>query len=184
MARQKNERLRDIRMLYSVRDLQLALSAADFLTECDPDRKISKIELRRFRSYETMMVVAYARPFSQTKGDVPSLSLKMAGAKLTAEQMALHERMIELRNRAVAHSDGDMMRMVTKPHDIDLGDGKSFTFVEMVFDEGLEFIGDAAYRAIDLIRAVLFSLNHRLIAAAQERPADFDLRHDHLHQGG
>jgi hypothetical protein len=42
-------------------DLQQALSAREFLYECDETQTYSKIELRRFRCYETTLVVAYAR---------------------------------------------------------------------------------------------------------------------------
>jgi hypothetical protein len=46
----------------------------------------NKIELRRFRCYETAMVTAYTRPFSQSKGMVPKLSLEMTGVQLGAER--------------------------------------------------------------------------------------------------
>ena len=47
------------RLLYSLNDLQQALSACEFLYECDETHTYSKIELRRFRCYETTLVVAY-----------------------------------------------------------------------------------------------------------------------------
>jgi hypothetical protein len=75
-----------LRLLYSLGDFQLALSACEFLSECDADKKYSKIELRRFRCYETAMVTAYTRPFSQSKGMVPKLSLEMTGVQLGAER--------------------------------------------------------------------------------------------------
>jgi hypothetical protein len=76
--------------MYSLGDLQLALSAGAFLMECEPGEKYSKVELRRFRCYETALVTAYTRAFSQSKGTVPPLSFKMADLKLTADQMKLH----------------------------------------------------------------------------------------------
>jgi hypothetical protein len=56
---------RRIRLLYSLGDLQLALSASAFLAECEPDEKYSKVELRRFRCYETALVTAYNRPTNE-----------------------------------------------------------------------------------------------------------------------
>lgn len=81
-----------LRLLYSLGDFQLALSAAAFLGDCDPDAKYSKIELRRFRCYETTVIVAYTRPFSQSKGGIPPLTLKMTGAILSRDQKELHRK--------------------------------------------------------------------------------------------
>jgi hypothetical protein len=60
------------RLLYSLNDLQQALSACSFLYECDDEGIYSKAELRRFRCYETTLVVAYGRAFSQSlAGGIP-----------------------------------------------------------------------------------------------------------------
>jgi hypothetical protein len=65
------------RLLISVRDFQEALSAATFLLEeVDQSAKYSLAEIRRFRCYETAMVIAYARPFSMAKGEVGPLKPK------------------------------------------------------------------------------------------------------------
>jgi hypothetical protein len=74
---------RRIRLLYSLGDFQLALSACQFLSECDPQSKYNKIELRRFRCFETTLIITYSRPFSQSEGSVPPLTLKMAKAEFT-----------------------------------------------------------------------------------------------------
>ena len=77
------------RLLYSLNDLQQALSACSFLYECDEQGTYSKSELRRFRCYETTLVVAYGRPFSQPlAGGIPPLSTKMIGLKLSPERRA------------------------------------------------------------------------------------------------
>jgi hypothetical protein len=53
----------------TVQDFQQALSAATFLLEeVDHSTKYPLAEIRRFRCYETAMVIAYARPFSKRKG--------------------------------------------------------------------------------------------------------------------
>ncbi len=70
------------RLLYSLNDLQQALSACEFLYECDETNTYTKIDLRRFRCYETTLVVAYTRPFTQSRGAAPPLTMKMAKASL------------------------------------------------------------------------------------------------------
>lgn len=136
---------RRIRLLYSLGDFQLALSACEFLYECDPQSRYSKIELRRFRCFETSLIIAYGRPFSQSEGGVPSLTLKMAKAELTEQQQALHRRLVRMRNKIIAHSDREMMRMTTQTFDVPLGDddnGQKFIFIQSVFDEGITLLGD------------------------------------------
>ena len=53
------------RLLYSLNDLQQALSASAFLHELDEGEEYSKVDLRRFRCFETTLVIAYTRPFTQ-----------------------------------------------------------------------------------------------------------------------
>ena len=62
------------RLMISSHDFQQALSAATFLLEeVDESAQYSLPELRRFRCYETNMVIGYARPFSMAKGKVGPL---------------------------------------------------------------------------------------------------------------
>ena len=140
------EQTRRLRLLYSLGDFQLALSAATFSGECETDTKYSKVDLRRFRCYETTMIVAYARPYTNSRGTILSVSLKRTGAKLTEEQKELHQTLLELRNKVFAHSDEEMMRMVSKTFSIPGRDGKPMTFFQPVFDEGLTYIGHKNYR--------------------------------------
>jgi len=55
--------------------------------------------MRRQPSWPTRVL------FSQSKGEIPQLSLKMTGAELTEEQTKLHEELLRLRNKVFAHSD-------------------------------------------------------------------------------
>src|ERR1700716_1001841 len=98
---------RRMRLLYSLNDLQQALGACEFLYECDESKNYSKVELRRFRCFETTLAIAYTRPFSQSRGTVPNLTFKMAGLKLSKERISLHERLMDMRNQIMAHSDGE-----------------------------------------------------------------------------
>ena len=169
-----------LRLLYSLGDFQLALSAAAFLSECDPEAKYSKVELRRFRCYETTIIIAYTRPFSQSKGGIPQLSLKMVGAKLNAEQKKLHQRLMNLRNKVIAHSDADMMRMVSKAHLSKFDNGFKFVYLQTAFDEGLTFLGDELIALDELLHLVFRAVYTKLLKAAQARPKDFNLRKDYL----
>ncbi|ESY42557.1 hypothetical protein X747_12440 [Mesorhizobium sp. LNJC384A00] len=96
------------RWVISIRDFGIARSAAIFLAE-EFDENISyKLpELRKFRCYETTLVVSYARPFAKAEGVVGSLSLKDIGLKSTDEFWPLHVRVLELRNKLFGHSDAE-----------------------------------------------------------------------------
>jgi hypothetical protein len=170
-----------LRLLYSLGDFQLALSAADFLYECDPDKKYSKVELRRFRCYETTAIVSYARPFSKSNGEIPPLPFKkIIAPHLNDGQKQLHWRLIDLRNKVFAHSDEEMMRMVSRTFPITFHDDMEFQFLETVFDEGLTLIGEDARQLINLIRFASHAVVKRLYNEIQEQPDDFNLRKDHL----
>jgi len=130
------------RLLYSLNDLQQALSACEFLYECEETNTYSKMERRRLRCYETMLVVAYARPFTQSRGAAAPLSMKMVGLKLSNDRQALHDRLMDMRNKIMAHSDSEMMRMTTQPFDVPMKDGEPPMYlIQTVFDEGVSLLG-------------------------------------------
>jgi hypothetical protein len=80
------------RLLISVRDFQEALSAATFLLEeVDESAEYPLAEIRRFRCYETAMVIAYARPFSMARGEVGPLKPKDIGLSLTETESLFTE---------------------------------------------------------------------------------------------
>ncbi len=180
--RETDQRDRRIRMLYSLGDFRLANSAATFLCEADDAEKYSEDELKRFRCYETTAIIAYTRPFSQSEGKVPRLTLDMTGAKLSDEQMQLHERLLKLRNKVIAHSDAEMMRMVCKPLPMKIGND-DVIFPETAFDEGLIF-GNSFDRKkfCDVIAIIAGGLHSKLLDEAQKRPEDFEFCHDYLQQ--
>jgi hypothetical protein len=98
------------RLLLSVRDLNQARSAAQFLLEeVEWEDKYPLGELRRFQAYETSLIVAYARPFSQSKGQVPPLSYGRLGIKLRSSVSEIHNDLINKRNKLFAHSDPDIV---------------------------------------------------------------------------
>lgn len=142
------------RVIYSIWDFKQALSALTFLMEdCDLDAKYSTIELRRFRCYEAQAVVAFSRPFTDTRSGA-TLSLKKIGMKLSVEETLLKDELLRLRNKIVAHSDDEEMHY--KGVTMEIG-GTAEKLPLFVWDEGLYLSGDQ--------RSALASLLHRLIAA-------------------
>lgn len=155
------------RLLYSLNDLQQALSACEFLYECDETEKYSKIDLRRFRCYETTLTVAYARPFTQSRGEPAPLTMKMVDLKLS------------MRNKIMGHSDSEMMRMTTQTFDVPMHEGEPPMYlIQTVFDEGVTFIGFRLIEINELLREVFHAIYRTLNREAQADPKSFDLRID------
>jgi hypothetical protein len=167
--------------LYALGDWQLALSAAAFLGEFDPDGKYSKIELRRFRCYETTAIVSYTRPFSASHGGVPRLTLTMTGVELSGKLLELHDQLLRMRNKVFAHSDAEMMRMLVQAEPLDI-DGNFSVFLHPVFDEGLTFLGMALVDLNELLHRLFHAVYTKLLKEAQLRPADFNFRKDYLNR--
>lgn len=167
------------RLLYSLNDLQQALSACAFLHECDEDASYSKVDLRRFRCFETTLVVAYTRPFTQSRGGTMPLSMKMVGLRLSDEKRALHARLVEMRNTIMAHSDEEMMRMTTQPFDVSAGDGEPPMYlIQTVFDEGITLMGKLLVETNELLHEVYQATVHTLFKELQTKPESFTLRID------
>jgi hypothetical protein len=94
------------RLLLSLRDFAHARSAITFMREdIDFQQKYGLAELRRFQCYETMLVVSYCRPFSESVGGLPRLSYRTLGIKLSPFVRALHDHLMDKRNKLFAHSD-------------------------------------------------------------------------------
>lgn len=99
------------RLLLSLRDLSHARSAITFICEdIDFDEKYSLAELRRFQCYETTLVVSYCRPFSESAAQIPRLSYRKLGIKLSPFTRAIHDGLISKRNKIFAHSDGEEVK--------------------------------------------------------------------------
>lgn len=94
------------RLLLSLRDFSHASSALTFIREdVDFEAKYNLADLRRFQCYETTLVVSYCRPFSESAGGIPRLSYKSLGIKLSPFVQSLHDELVAMRNKLVAHSD-------------------------------------------------------------------------------
>ncbi|NRC54189.1 hypothetical protein [Neoaquamicrobium sediminum] len=92
--------------MLSLRDFSHARSSIVFVREdVDFDAKYPLAELRRFICYETTLIVAYCRPFSESTGGLPRLSFRALGVKPTPFVRKLHDSLIDKRNQIFAHSD-------------------------------------------------------------------------------
>lgn len=64
------------------------------------------------RALLTAAIVAYARPFSQNEPGASSGATSTVALKprklLSPDQLVLHERLLEMRNRAIAHSESEV----------------------------------------------------------------------------
>ena len=90
-------------------DIQQALSALTFLLEdCDFEERYSHVELRRFRCYESTLIISMARPFETTRGGT-TIGLRALGITLNQDQKRLVKKILELRRTIVAHSSDDEM---------------------------------------------------------------------------
>lgn len=178
-TRTEFERKQRMRMLYSLRDLEIALSAADFLTEADEDENYSHVELRRFKCYETTAVVSYSRPFSESKNGFPKLSLKMCDVSLSEHERGLHEKILATRNTIMAHSDAEFMHFNAMVGDVSKNQDGTLNVVHVIFGEGLIFYKYLEQQAlIDLIRKVSFGLYRKIHGQAQLLPDNFRMRKD------
>lgn len=155
------------RAIYSVWDFQQALSALTFLLEdCDFDAKYNNVELRRFRCYESTLIISMARPFEKTRKGT-TIGLRALGITLSQDQKSLVEKILELRRKIVAHSDEEGMHFrVTVFPMTDTG----FNFAHFQFNEGLHF-GEKELRELEYFLRVLTSqMGEFFYKVAQENP--------------
>lgn len=164
------------RVLLSVRDFQQALSAATFLYD-ELDDAHGLVAMRRLRCFETNMVVAYARPFSMAHGPVSRLKLTDLAIELDEERTALHQRLIEQRNRLYAHSDAEIVPMSVGVINTIIEEGRpDFQFVMPKFDENTSFTSIEVLRVQDLCHRA----HHAALKAAQELGSNFKDRFAHV----
>ncbi|MFC4259854.1 hypothetical protein ACFOZ5_12510 [Marinobacter lacisalsi] len=160
-----------IRAIYSTWDFQQALSALTFLLEdCDFGAKHSHVELRRFRCYESTLIISMARPFETTRGGT-TIGLRALGISLNQEQKTLVDRVLDLRRKIVAHSSEEEMhfRISTIPID----DGR-FNLPHFQFNERLH-LEEKELRQLEYF---LRYLKHQMVEffykVAQEQPELLD----------
>lgn len=156
------------RVIYSNWDFQQALSALTFLMqECDFDAKYTNVQLRKFRCYETSVVIAFARPFEISRGKT-SIGLKALGIRLENAELALKQRMLDLRRQVVAHSDEDSMHFrgsVMQPFE-----DSELTMPTFKFNETLH-LNVSELRPLEaLLRKLMSAVSLTLFKIAQVAP--------------
>ena len=156
-----------IRAIYSVWDFQQALSALTFLLEdCDFSRKYSKVSLRRFRCYESTLVVSMARPFETTRGGT-TIGLRALGITLSDVEKELVEKILELRRKFVAHSAEEEMHFRTTSFPV--MDGQ-VNFPHFQFNERLH-LEERDLKSLEIIlRGLISDLAKYFYRVAQEQP--------------
>lgn len=169
-TRQEKEHQQLMRLAMSARDFRHALSAATFLIEeCDWIKRHSMAERRKFHCYETTMVVAYGRPFAQSRGQVaPPFKWNMVPAlELEPEEMRLHEQLLTYRNKLHAHSDSDFTNMSLEIWRTPLHDGEFYDFLAVSGGELLNF----EENDVTQIHRMLWKIRHHIDDALQAHPA-------------
>lgn len=165
----------DIRLIHSLSDFQQALSGLTFIDELEPDQKMTRVELRRYRCIEDAAVVAYWRPFSECRG-LPKLSFKKLGIKPTTAERELHDELKAHRNKVVAHTDVERMRLgfkSWKPFD-----EREVFMPHLIRDDSLAF-----YNRLNGWMAWLRKLNYAVSGHIYERVqelGEFDFKRDYL----
>lgn len=167
MANMREQRLR---LMMSALDFRQALSAATFLLEeCDWSRRYATDHLRRFRCYETTMVVAYGRPFAHARGHTAPFRWKLIKPDFQLEpaEAVLHEKLLDCRNKLHAHSDGDSTMVVPEIWRSEMPDGGHLDFLAILGGESLVF----SEAEVQAIHTFLWKVRHHVDNAVQSHPA-------------
>lgn len=161
------------RIIYSLWDFQQALSALTFLLEeCDFKKKYAKVQLRKFRCYETNMIVSLARPFTKARGK-SILSLKKLGIYLESKEKILLERVIGIRNEIVAHSDN--REMYFKFQTMEPFDDSKIKMPIAVFYEGLHFEGEEFDQLELLLHDLIHGVSRFIFDWANKHPSKIEM---------
>mgnify|MGYP000736412726 CR=1 FL=1 len=129
-----------LRIIQSIIDLQMALSAAEFMSEvCNEDR-LTRVIRRRHRCFEDAAVIAYGRAFTDSKGLV-AFSFKLLKFKPTPIQQELHERLLDRRKKVVAHSDAERQRILFQTEKFE-ADTATVMLPHIDSDDALHFFDD------------------------------------------
>lgn len=160
------------RLLLTLRDLSHARSALTFIREdVDFDAKYTLADLRRFQCYETTLVVSYCRPFSDSVGGVSRLSYKAMGIKLSPFVQAIHDDLMDMRNKLFAHSDADKVEY-SLPVVINANDSMGQPFSMLLpprFKEGT-FLDEAKFEQVSV---VVDCLSHAVMILLQAMHVHF-----------
>ncbi|EGQ8248657.1 TPA: hypothetical protein L3V69_003086 [Vibrio parahaemolyticus] len=158
---------KNVRIIYSFRDFSQALSALTFLLDdFEPEEKYTYVELRRFRCFETTLIISMARPFEQSRGST-TISLKNVGIKLNKDERFLVNKVCSLRKKVIAHSDQDEMHFYLATHELE---NTGLIRPDIRFDESL-YLTYQEFRELEiLLRKLKNKIYEYVFDLAQEQP--------------
>jgi hypothetical protein len=160
------------RIFYSSWDFQQALSAMTFvLEECDFDAKYSRVQLRKFRCFETTAIVSFSRPFKVGRGR-KALDLTAIGFEFSEDEERLKSKVLWLRDKIVSHSDEEEMEY--RSSSFEAFDDSGIRMPVVTFRESL-YLERAEYRAFEsLLRRLLYAIAQYKFDFAQANPELFE----------
>lgn len=159
-----------LRVIHSANDLQFSLSSLTwFLEEWSPEKQFTKLELRKLRCFESAMVIAFMRPFAQSrKGTV--LSRKTIGVSFSDAEASLFKRVEDVRNSFIAHADEEEMNFRLDPFELD--SVKGISVPNITYDDGLHFSEDELSVFEDLLRRLIDGISNTIWDLTQAYPEE------------
>jgi len=155
-----------IRAIYSMWDFQQALSALTFLLEdCEFEEKYDNVTLRRFRCYESNLIISLARPFETSRGNT-TIGLRALGIKLSTYEDLLVDKILNLRRKIIAHSDAEEMHFRVSTFSLDGG----LNFPHFQFNEGLHLEKKDLRELEAFLRRLTSEMAKFFFTVAQENP--------------
>ncbi len=164
------------RIIYSIWDFQQAISALTFiLDECDFDKPYSKEQLRKFRCFETTAIVSFSRPFKVGRGRKP-LDLSIIDFKYSEDEYRLKDKILQLRDKIISHSDEAGMEYIT--HSFKISDDSEIRMPITTFRESL-YLNKNEYHIFEsFLRRLLQAVVKHTFQFVQSNPVLFEqLKH-------
>jgi hypothetical protein len=161
------------RRVQALTDFKQSLSALTFFMEI-PER-INRIERKRYRCYHDAAIISYCRPFTRSNG-LPILSRKSVRKDTSAEERELHDFLMNERNKVIAHTDADRMRLLLTSFEVIEG----IRFPHIVEDEGFALLGKE-YTLEVWLHKLVDSLAKEVFHLMQEYEPGVKFRQDYLH---
>lgn len=160
------------RIIYSAWDFQQSLSALTFLwEECDFEEQYSRVQLRKFRCFETTAIVSFSRPFKSGRGR-KALDLAAIGFQLSADEQRLKDKILRLRDKIVSHSDEEEMEYRT--YSFRIFDDSDLRMPAAKFRESL-YLNEDECRAFEtLLHRLLHAIAKYKFQFAQSNPQLFE----------
>ncbi len=166
-----------LRLVQSIADLEMCNSALQFMSEWDEDQTVIH-KRRKFRCFEDAAVMAYCRPFSRANG-LQRMTFEAISLVPTEAELDLHKKLLERRDKVIAHSDVDRMRLSLSTLSISVGE---FVLPHLAWDDGLQLYDDRT-AVSGWVRRLISACANLLFENAQELGAG-KIRIDHLFREG